>query len=96
MAQGGWIYMMANRPHGMLYIGVTTHLAARIAQHRADTGSAYCRRYGLKRLVFAEFHESIQGAITREKALKAWNRSWKDELIATINPSWDDLYERLA
>jgi len=95
MAQGGWVYMMTNKPYGMLYIGVTAHLASRVQQHRIDTGSAYCRRYGLKRLVFAEQHETIQDAIAREKMLKAWRRSWKDDLIATINPTWADLYDQL-
>jgi putative endonuclease len=95
MGQGGWVYMMSNKPYGMLYIGVTAHLAARVQQHRIDTGSAYCRRYGFKTLVFAEQHETIQDAITREKQLKAWRRSWKDDLIATINPTWADLYDQL-
>jgi putative endonuclease len=95
MAQGGWVYMMTNKPHGMLYIGVTAYLASRVHQHRIDAGSAYCRRYGLKMLVFAEQHETIQDAIAREKMLKAWKRSWKDELIATINPEWADHYDQL-
>jgi putative endonuclease len=95
MAQGGWVYMMTNKPHGMLYIGVTAYLASRVHQHRIDAGSAYCRRYGLKMLVFAEQHETIQDAIAREKMLKAWKRSWKDEWIATINPEWADHYDQL-
>jgi putative endonuclease len=96
MAQGGWTYIMTNKPHGVLYIGVTAHLAARVYQHRIDKGSAFCRRYGLKTLVFAEQHDTVQDAIAREKMLKAWRRSWKDDLIETINPAWQDLYDRLA
>ena len=96
MAQGGWVYMMTNKPYGMLYIGVTAHLASRVQQHRIDTGSAYCRRYGLKRLVFAEQHETIQDAIVREKRLKAWKRAWKLRLIEEANPDWRDLYDVLA
>ena len=96
MAQGGWTYIMTNKPHGVLYIGVTGHLAARVYQHRTDTGAAFCRRYGLKMLVFAEQHDTIQDAIAREKMLKAWRRSWKDELIEAINPTWQDLYDQLA
>ncbi len=95
MALGGWVYMMTNKPFGMLYIGVTAYLASRVHQHRIDTGSAYCRRYGLEMLVFAEQHETIQDAIARERMLKAWKRSWKGDLIATINPGWADLYDQL-
>jgi putative endonuclease len=72
MTRGGWTYIMASRRHGMLYIGVTAHLAARVDQHRRDVGSAFCRRYGIKTLVLAEPHERIEDAIAREKALKAW------------------------
>ncbi len=96
MGHGGWTYIMAGKPHGMLYIGVTSHLAARVDQHRRDVGSAYCRRYGIKTLVFAEAHETIQDAIWREKALKAWSRAWKIRLIEEINPEWRDLYDTLA
>lgn len=63
---------MASRPHGMLYVGVTAHRAARVDQHRRDTGSAFCQRYGIKMLVLAEPHQTISEAIAREKQLKAW------------------------
>jgi putative endonuclease len=66
--KGGWTYMMASRPHGMIYVGVTAYLAARVAQHRQDRGSHYCRKYGIKTLVFAEAHGSIHDAIVRENA----------------------------
>ena len=95
MAQGGWTYIMASKPDGMTYVGVTSHLAARIDQHRQDRGSAYCRKYGIKTLVFAERHDTIQLAIAREKALKAWKREWKIVLIESINPEWRDLYDSL-
>ena len=96
MARGGWVYIVASKPHGMIYIGVTAHLAARIDQHRRDVGSAFCRRYGIKTLVYAEPHENIADAIAREKQLKAWKRVWKDQLIAAANPEWQDLYDTLA
>jgi putative endonuclease len=96
MHRGGWTYIMTNKPRGMLYIGVTAHLAHRAHQHRTDTGSVFCRRYGLKRLVLAEAHDTIEDAIGREKRLKAWRREWKIELIEAANPAWDDLYETLA
>lgn len=91
--QGGWTYILTNKPGGVLYVGVTSDLAARMMQHRAGTGSAFCRKYGLKRLVIAERHETIMDAIAREKALKAWRRAWKIRLIEENNPQWDDLFE---
>ena len=87
-----WVYIMSNRKDGVLYIGVTSDLSRRIIQHREGKGSAFCRRYGLKRLVYAEEHDSIGDAIAREKAMKAWKRAWKIELIEGVNPAWDDLF----
>jgi putative endonuclease len=93
---GGWTSIMASKPRGMLYVGVTAYLAERIDQHRRDKGSAYCRKYGIKMLVLAERHESVDDAIRREKALKAWKRDWKIELIERTNPDWDDLFDQIA
>ena len=87
-----WVYIMSNRKDGVLYIGVTADLSRRIIQHREGKGSAFCRRYGLTRLVYAEEHDSIEDAIAREKAMKAWKRAWKIELIEGVNPAWDDLF----
>ena len=87
-----WVYIMSNRKDGVLYIGVTADLSRRIIQHREGKGSAFCRRYGLKRLVYAEEHDSIEDAIAREKAMKAWKRAWKIELVEGVNPEWDDLF----
>ncbi|MBI1402547.1 MAG: GIY-YIG nuclease family protein [Porphyrobacter sp.] len=92
---GGWVYIMTNKRGGVLYIGVTADLPARIMQHRQGKGSAFCRRYGLDRLAYAEPHADITDAIAREKAMKAWKRSWKIELIEKTNPEWDDLFERI-
>jgi putative endonuclease len=86
---------MANRYRGTLYIGVTSHLAARIFQHRAGDGSDFCKRYGFDRLVYAEPHDDIGDAIAREKALKKWNRDWKFRLIEEQNPEWLDLFDTL-
>ena len=88
-----WVYIMSNRKDGVLYIGVTSDLSRRIVQHREGKGSAFCRRYGLTRLVYAEEHDSIEEAIAREKAMKAWKRAWKIELIEAVNPAWDDLFD---
>jgi putative endonuclease len=87
-----WVYIMSNRMDGVLYIGVTADLSRRIVQHREGKGAAFCRRYGLTRLVYAEEHDSIEDAIAREKAMKAWKRAWKIELIEGANPEWDDLF----
>ncbi|MEP3143846.1 GIY-YIG nuclease family protein [Qipengyuania citrea] len=87
-----WVYIMSNRKDGVLYIGVTADLSRRIVQHREGKGSAFCRRYGLTRLVYAEKHDSIEDAIAREKTMKAWKRAWKIELIEGVNPAWDDLF----
>ena len=88
-----WVYIMSNRKDGVLYIGVTSDLSRRIVQHREGKGSAFCRRYGLTRLVYAEKHDSIEDAIAREKTMKAWKRAWKIELIEGVNPAWDDLFD---
>jgi len=93
MERGGWTYIMTNKPRGVLYVGVTADLAARVMQHRAGTGSAFCRKYNLTCLVHAERHEDIALAIAREKALKAWKRDWKVVLIEQNNPDWCDLFD---
>ncbi|HEY7810715.1 MAG TPA: GIY-YIG nuclease family protein [Allosphingosinicella sp.] len=93
--KGGWVYIMTNAPHGTLYIGVTANLPARIAQHREGTGSAFCREEGLTRLVYCEHFERIEEAIAREKAMKAWHRRWKTNLINRNNPEWKDLFEHI-
>ena len=91
----GWTYILSNKPRGVLYIGVTSDLAVRMMQHRGGTGSAFARKYGLKMLVLAEYHGTIQDAIMREKAMKAWKRDWKIELIEKANPDWRDLFDDL-
>ena len=91
----GWVYIMTDAPFGTLYIGVTSSLPARAYQHRRGEGSAFCKRYGLTRLVYAEHHERIDDAIARERAMKAWKRAWKTRLIEQMNPRWDDLFETL-
>ena len=91
--RGGWVYIVTNRPGGVLYIGVTADLVGRIHQHRSGTGSSFCRRYNLTRLVLAEPYPSIEEAIAREKGMKEWRRAWKIELIEKANPGWADLWD---
>jgi putative endonuclease len=71
MARGGWVYIMADRYRGTMYVGVTAHLAARIVQHRTGEGSDFCRRYGVTRLVWAERGDAIEDCIAHEKRLRA-------------------------
>ncbi|MFN2260133.1 MAG: GIY-YIG nuclease family protein [Parasphingopyxis sp.] len=93
MKRGGWTYIMTNRRYGVLYVGVTADLPVRVGRNREGRGSAFCRRYKLTRLVLVERHERIEDAIAREKALKAWDRQWKLELIDKANPGWRDLWD---
>jgi len=90
--QGGWVYIVTNRPNGVLYIGVTSDLIRRISEHRAGEIPGFSKRYDLKRLVYFERYEEIVAAIEREKTLKKWERAWKVRLIVKDNPDWDDLY----
>jgi putative endonuclease len=87
----GWIYIMTNRPNGTLYLGVTSNLARRVSEHQNGYGSAFTRRYGLHRLVYAEPHADIATAIQRETSVKRWPRAWKVRLIVAGNPEWADL-----
>ena len=89
------VYMMANRMHGAIYIGVTSDLILRTDQHRRGVVEGFTRRYGLKRLVWYEVHESIVDAIQREKSLKRYPRDWKTNLIERMNPDWSDLFPTL-
>ena len=94
MAKGGWVYITSDRYRGGMYTGVTADLPARITQHREGHGSAFARKYGFTRLVYMEWHDEIEDAIRREKAIKKWRRAWKIELIEKMNPDWDDLYDQ--
>jgi putative endonuclease len=96
MTKGGWVYIMADRYRGTMYVGVTGSLAVRVTQHRDDLGAAFCRRYGLDRLVWAERLECITDAIAHEKRVKRWRRAWKFALIERANPDWRDLWSELV
>jgi putative endonuclease len=90
------VYMMSNRYRGAIYVGVTSDLIGRASQHRLGLVEGFTRKYGLRLLVFYEQHSTMENAITREKQLKNWKRSWKIELIERSNPQWGDLFEGLA
>ncbi|MEM1041195.1 MAG: GIY-YIG nuclease family protein [Bacteroidota bacterium] len=88
----GFVYLLASRPNGTLYIGVTSHLARRVWEHRNDLAEGFTRRYGVHRLVYFERYDNIRDAIEREKRLKKWRRAWKLRLVREANPAWEDLY----
>jgi len=90
-----FVYILASRKHGTLYIGVTNDIARRVWQHRRGLGSRFVKKYRVTRLVHVEPHAEIERAIQREKTLKEWPRAWKIRLIERANPEWDDLYDRL-
>jgi putative endonuclease len=91
-----WVYILASRPRGTLYVGVTNDLFRRVAEHREGAVEGFTKQYSVKMLVYFEQHESIVAAIEREKRLKRWARSWKIDLIRSKNPDWRDLFEDLA
>ncbi len=87
-----YVYIMTNRKHGTLYIGVTSDIARRVWEHREGLQDGFTKTYGLKLLVHYEEYRSSIEAIQREKRLKHWNRAWKIALIETENPNWEDRY----
>ncbi len=90
------VYILASRPNGTLYVGVTSDLPRRGWEHKSGAADGFTKRYGVHRLVYAEFHESMEAAIVREKRLKRWRRAWKIRLIREANPDWRDLYDVLG
>ena len=95
MAQG-YVYIMANKRNGAIYVGVTNNLAARIYDHKEGRGSSHCKKYNIKMLVWYDTYDMVTDAIQRETTLKHWSRAWKLALIEKDNPNWDDLYLTLA
>ena len=90
-----WVYILASKAYGTLYIGVTNDLLGRVEAHREGTGSRFTSRYGAKLLVYYEPFADIEAAIQREKTLKRYVRQWKINLIERENPHWADLYPAL-
>ena len=88
----GWVYIMASKPNGVLYVGVTANLVRRIGQHRDGIVKGFTSRYNIKRLVYFEQYDAIPAAIQREKNIKHWSRAWKVGLIVKDNPFWADLF----
>ncbi len=90
------VYILASERNGTLYIGVTSDLVKRVWEHKNNFVDGFTKRYGVHTLVWYEVHETMESAITREKALKYWKRGWKLGLIETSNPDWLDLYGELV
>jgi putative endonuclease len=90
------VYILASKKNGTLYIGVTSDLIKRVWEHKNEFVESFTKRYGVHTLVWYEAHETMESAITREKALKFWKRAWKIELIEASNPGWLDRYGELV
>ena len=92
----GWVYIMASKRNGTIYIGVTSDLSQRVHDHKDGAIDGITKQYGCKTLVWYEEHDDIRDAIQREKSLKRWYRKWKLDLIEQMNPDWDDLYNGMG
>jgi putative endonuclease len=90
------VYILANRRIATLYIGVTSDLMGRVWQHKQNIVEGFTKRYSVHDLVWFELHDSMESAISRESAIKAWKRAWKIELIEKSNPYWRDLYSEIC
>jgi putative endonuclease len=91
-----YVYLLASKPHGTLYVGVTSDLARRIFVHKQKLIPGFTERYSVDRLVWFEGHDTVEEAIRREKRIKEWKRDWKINLIESDNPRWIDLYPSLS
>ena len=87
-----YVYILASKRNGTLYIGVTNDLVRRVYEHKHDLVDGFTKRYGVHRLVYFEDTGDIEAAIQREKQLKWWHRKWKVKLIEKANPDWKDLW----
>jgi putative endonuclease len=91
-----YVYILASRPGGALYVGVTNDLVRRVYQHREGEIGGHTKRYRIRNLVHFEQFPDVRDAIQREKSIKKWPRVWKTRLIAEGNPEWRDLYDEIA
>ena len=87
------VYILASKRNGTLYIGVTSDLTKRVWEHKQNLVEGFSKNHGIHNLVWHESHENMMSAITKEKQIKKWNRSWKLILIEKLNPQWSDLYD---
>lgn len=87
------VYILASKAYGTLYIGVSSDLHTRMAQHDQALIDGFTKKYGIKQLVYYEFHDTMTSAIQREKLIKRWQREWKYRLIEQMNPEWRNLFD---
>jgi putative endonuclease len=87
------VYILASKPNGTLYVGVTSDLYSRMLDHRDGTFEGFTKKYNVKRLVYHEAHDTMDDAFKRESQIKKWRRLWKIRLIEEVNPTWADLFE---
>lgn len=90
-----YVYILASKKDGVIYIGVTNNLIKRIWEHKSELIEGFSKKYFIKRLVYYEVTRNIESAILREKQIKKWNRKWKLRLIEKQNAEWVDLYSTL-
>ena len=95
MIKDYYIYILASRRNGTLYIGVTNNLIKRVGEHRENIADGFTKKYKVHNLAYLEHTKDIKAALEREKRLKAWKRAWKIRLIKEMNPEWRDLYDDL-
>ena len=86
-----FVYILASRPSGALYVGLTNDLRTRVEQHRSGAVPGHTAVYKIRTLVWFEEHDEFKAATERERRIKRWRRSWKDQLIMSVNPNWQDL-----
>ena len=91
-----YVYILASRRNGTLYIGVTNNLVRRVYEHKNDFIRGFTEKYSVHMLVYYEVYENIESALLHEKRLKVWHRKWKIRLIEETNPEWKDLYEEIC
>ena len=95
MEREGWVYMLASKRNGTLYLGVTSDVATQLEQHRSGAVTGFAKKYGCRNLVWLERHDDILEARQRELRMKKWKRAWKLDLIERDNPQWQDLSDRI-
>jgi putative endonuclease len=91
-----YVYFLASRPGGAIYVGITNDLVRRVYEHKSGAVKGHTKRYGIDRLVHFEAYDDVRNALQREKNIKHWPRAWKTKLILEQNPSWRDLFEDVA
>ena len=96
MERNCYVYILASRIGGTIYVGSTTDLARRVFEHRTKAVPGFTSKYGVSRLVYFEVCDDLEQALLRERQIKKWNRGWKVRLIEERNPNWDDLYPAVA